>query len=72
MARTIEQERAQLEADEKKLGERRRQLAERARAELMKEVEKSGLVKGDPEQVRAILDAVKAMGVAEVAKRLTA
>ena len=39
MARTIEEERAQLAAEAKKLDERRRQLAERERSELLKEVE---------------------------------
>ena len=47
MARTIEQEREQLAAEGRKLEERRRQLAERERSELLKEVEKSGLLKGD-------------------------
>ena len=72
MARTIEQEREQLAAEGRKLEERRRQLAERERSELLKEVKKSGLLKGDAEQIRAILGAVKSMGVAEVAKRLAA
>lgn len=79
MARTIEKERAQLDAElalleagRQKLNQRRRELAERERAELMKEVEKSGLLKGDAEQVRSILGAVKSKGVAEVAKLLAA
>ena len=72
MARSIEQERVQLEADAKKLGERRRLLADRERAELMKEVEKSGMFKGDPDQIRALLAGVKKLGMAEAAKRLTA
>ncbi len=72
MARTIEQEREQLAAEERKLGERRRQLAERERLELLKEVEKSGLLKGDGEQIRSILAAIKSLGVAEAVKRLAA
>jgi hypothetical protein len=44
MARSIEQERAQLEADEQRLNERRKQLADRERSGLLKEVEKSGLM----------------------------
>ena len=41
--------------DAKKLDERRRLLADRERAELMKEVEKSGMFKGEPDQIRALL-----------------
>ncbi|KAK0351342.1 hypothetical protein LTR94_025323 [Friedmanniomyces endolithicus] len=72
MARSIEQERAQLEADEQRLNERRKQLADRERSELLKEVERSGLMKADPAQFSAIIGAIKKLGIAETVKRLTA
>ena len=72
MARSIQQERAQLEADEQRLNERRKQLADRERSELLKEVERSGLMKADPVQFSAIIGAIKKLGIAEAVKRLTA
>mgnify|MGYP003335118954 CR=1 FL=1 len=72
MARSIEQERAQLEADEQRLNERRKQLADRERSELLKEVERSGLMKADPAQFSAIIGAIKKLGIAETVKRLEA
>ena len=52
MARSIEQERNQLLADEQRLAERRKQHDERVRTELMKDIEKSGLLKAEPEQFK--------------------
>ena len=72
MARSIEQERAQLEADEQRLNERRKQLADRERSGWLKEVEKSGLMKADPAQFNAIIGAIKKLGIDETVKRLTA
>ena len=72
MARSIEQERKQLEAEEQRLSERRKQLAERERSDRLKEVEKSGLMKADPVQFSAIIGAIKKLGIAETVKRLTA
>ena len=72
MARSIEQERKQLEAEEQRLSERRKQLAERERSDRLKEVEKSGLMKVDSAQFTGILEAIRKLGATETLKRLTA
>ncbi|PZU05734.1 MAG: hypothetical protein DI606_19145 [Sphingobium sp.] len=72
MARSIEQERKQLEAEEQRLSERRKQLAERERSDRLKEVERSGFMKADSAQFTGILEAIRILGTTETLKRLTA
>lgn len=72
MALSIEQERQQLEAEEQRLADRRKKLLERERAERLKLVEQSGLLKADGAQFESIMTAIKKLGIEEVDKRLTA
>ena len=72
MALTIEQERQQLEADEARLADRRKKLAERERKERLRSIEQSGLLKVDGAAFEGIMKAMKSLGMDEVAKRLTA
>ncbi|WOF45549.1 hypothetical protein KNJ79_19590 [Sphingopyxis indica] len=70
MARTLEQERAALETEEKRLGERRRRLEEREREQAIGEVEKSGLLRIDAKRLGGLLARIRALGIDEVEKRL--
>ena len=70
MAKGIEAELRQIEADEEKLRQRRARLAEQERAEVQKRLEKSPLAKLSLAQTEVLLGRVKALGVDEVLKRL--
>ncbi len=72
MARTLEQERAAIEADERKLEERRLRLEEREREQAVAAIEKAGLLKLDAKRLGSILGRIKSLGVDEVEKRLAA
>ncbi|WP_412549603.1 hypothetical protein [Sphingomonas sanguinis] len=72
MARTIEQERAALAEDERRLTDRRRQLEERERDEAIKALDRAGLLKLDPRRIESLGKRIKALGVDEVEKRLAA
>ena len=71
MALSIEQERQQLEADEQRLVDRRKKLAERERAERLRLIDQSGLMKADGAIFEALMQAFKTHGIEEAAKRLT-
>ena len=70
MAKGIEAELRQIEAEEEKLRQRRAKLAEQERAEVQKRLEKSPLAKLSLTQAEVLLSRVKALGVEEVLKRL--
>lgn len=70
MANTVEQERAAIEADEKKLADRRRKLVEREQSERQRAIGKSVLMKLDQERLETMLARMKDLGVDEVEKRL--
>ena len=72
MARTIEQERAALAEDERRLTDRRRQLEERERDEAIKALDRAGLLKLDPRRIESLGKRIQALGVDEVEKRLAA
>ena len=72
MALSIEQERAQLEAEEQRLADRRKRLNDRERTERLKSVEQSGLLKADGARFDRIMSAIKKLGIEEAARRLTA
>ena len=72
MARTIEQERAALAEDERRLTDRRRHLEERERDEAIKALDRAGLLKLDPRRIESLGKRIKALGVDEVEKRLAA
>lgn len=70
MANTVEQERAAIEADEKKLADRRKKLVEREQSERQRAIGKSVLMKLDQERLETMLARMKDLGVDEVEKRL--
>ena len=72
MARTIEQERVALAEDERRLADKRRQLEEREREEVIKALERAGLLKLDPRRIESLGKRIQALGVDEVAQRLAA
>lgn len=71
MALSIEQERQQLEAEEQRLADRKRRLNERERAERLKVIDQSGLMKADGARFDAVMKAIKALGIEEAEERLT-
>lgn len=71
MALSIEQERQQLEAEEQRLADRKKKLNERERAERLKVIDQSGLMKADGARFDAVMKALRALGIEEAEKRLT-
>lgn len=69
---SFEQEKAAIAAEEKRLAERRKKLAEREDAERLKAIGKSVLAKLDRERLDTLLQRIKALGIDEVEKRLAA
>jgi len=72
MARTLEQERAAIAAETQKLEERRQRLEEREREQAITDIDKAGLLKLDAARRERLLGRIRALGIAEVEKRLTA
>lgn len=72
MPLSLEQERAQIQADEKRLSDRKRKLADKEKAELLKLVDQSGLSKLEPARLAALMERIKTLGVEDVEKRLAA
>ena len=72
MARTLEQERAAIAEDERKLEERRQRLEEKEREAAVQAVEKAGLLKLDGKRLSVLLTRIRSLGIDEVEKRLTA
>jgi protein required for attachment to host cells len=72
MAKSLDAEMAAIEAEERKLGERRQVHRSRVREAAIGEVEKAGLLKLPLDRLEALMKAVKTLGVDEVEKRLTA
>jgi len=72
MAKTLEQEKAAIEEDARKLDERRRKLEEREREQAIMTIEKSGLLKVEPQRLTILSERIKALGIDEVTKRLAA
>ena len=72
MARTLEQERAAIEEDARRLEERRQKLAEKERDQAIQAVDKAGLLKLDPKRLDDLAGRIRKLGIAEVEKRLAA
>jgi hypothetical protein len=71
VAKGLQSERRQIEAEEAKLKERRNRLIQLERADLMKRLEKSPLAKMPTDQLDRFLTSVKTLGMPEVLKRLS-
>ena len=72
MARTLEQERAAIEAEALKLEQRRQRLEERERDQAISAIEKAGLLKLDAGRLAGLLGRIRKLGLAEVEKGLAA
>lgn len=72
MARTLEQERAALAEDERKLEDRRQKLAEKEREAAIQAVDKSGLLKVESKRLSTLMARIRSLGIDEVEKRLAA
>lgn len=72
MARTLEQERAAIEQDARKLDERRQRLEEKEREAAIQAIDKAGLLRLDGQRLSDLLGRIKALGMEEVEKRLAA
>jgi hypothetical protein len=72
MARTLEQERAAIEGEARKLEERRQKLVDREREQAIQTVEKAGLLKLDSKRLAQLLERIRTLGIDEVEKRLIA
>lgn len=72
MARTLEQERAAIEEDARRLEERRHKLAEKERDQAILAVDKAGLLKLEPGCLDDLTARIRKLGIAEVEKRLAA
>lgn len=71
MAKGLESERRQIEAEEAKIKERRKRLEQLERADVKKRLEKSTLAKLPAAQLDQLLASVKTLGMPEVLKRLS-
>ncbi|AMK26134.1 MULTISPECIES: hypothetical protein [Sphingobium] len=72
MARTLEQERAALAEDERKLEERRQRLVEKEREAAIQAVDRAGLLKLEGKRLAGLMTCIRSLGIDEVEKRLTA
>jgi hypothetical protein len=72
MARTLEQERASIEEEAKKLEARRQRLEEKEREAAIVTVEKSGLLGLEAKRLAAIVARIRSLGIDEIEKRLSA
>ncbi len=72
MARTLEQERAAIEEEARRLDDRRQRLEEKEREAAIQTIEKTGLLKLDSKRLGGLVSRIRALGIEEVEKRLTA
>lgn len=72
MAKSLDAEMAAIEAEERKLAERRKAHQQRVRDAAIGTVEKAGLFKLSHDRLERLMKAVKTLGVDEVEKRLQA
>lgn len=72
MARTLEQERAAIEAEQQRLAGRLKALEDKERDVAIATVEKSGLLKVEGKRLTSLMDRIRTLGIDEVQKRLGA
>ena len=70
MARSIEKERADIEAEELRLAERKRQLGEREAEEVLGILKRSPLLRVGPARAKGLIDRLAKLGIDEVERRL--
>ncbi len=72
MAKSLDAEQAAIEADERKLAERRKALQAKQREAAIAAVEKAGLLRMPIHRLEGLMKAVKKLGLDTVEKRLEA
>jgi hypothetical protein len=72
MAKSLDAEMAAIEAEERKLAERRKAHQKKLRDTAIERVEKVGLLKLPLDRLERLMEAVKTLGMDEVEKRITA
>ncbi|MET3726058.1 MULTISPECIES: hypothetical protein [Sphingomonas] len=72
MAKSLDAEQAAIEADERKLAERRKALQAKQREAAIAAVEKAGLLRMPIDRLEGLMKAVKKLGLDAVEKRLEA
>jgi hypothetical protein len=72
MAKSLDAEMAAIEAEERKLAERRKAHLKKLRDMAIDKVEKAGLLKLPLDRLERLMEAVKTLGVDEVETRITA
>jgi len=72
MAKSLDAEQAAIEADERKLAERRKALQAKQREAAIAAVEKAGLLRMPIDRLEGLMKAVKKLGLETVEKRLEA
>lgn len=72
MAKSLDAEQAAIEADERKLAERRKALQAKQREAAIAAVEKAGLLRMPIDRLEGLMKAVKKLGLDTVEKRLEA
>lgn len=70
MPRSLDQERQAIAADEGRLEERRRKLAEAERDEAIRSLDRSGIVRLPIERLSRLFDRVGKLGIDEAERRL--
>ncbi|MFC4595622.1 hypothetical protein [Sphingobium tyrosinilyticum] len=68
----MDKERAAIAAEEAKLAERKKQLADKEREASIKAIEKAGLMRLSPDDLEALLSRIHKLGIEEVQRRLAA
>lgn len=72
MAKSLDAEQAAIEADERKLAERRKALQAKQREAAVAAIEKAGLLRMPIDRLEGLMKAVKKLGLDTVEKRLEA
>ncbi|RSV32128.1 hypothetical protein CA234_23550 [Sphingomonas sp. ABOLE] len=72
MAKSLDAEQAAIEADERKLAERRKALQAKQREAAIAAVEKAGLLRMPIDRLEGLMKAVKKLGLDAVEKKLEA
>ncbi|MGN8001392.1 hypothetical protein [Sphingomonas pituitosa] len=72
MAKSLDAEQAAIEADERKLAERRKALQAKQREAAIAAIEKAGLLRMPIDRLEGLMKAVKKLGLDTVEKRLEA
>jgi septal ring factor EnvC (AmiA/AmiB activator) len=71
MAKSLDDERAAIAAEEERLLERRKRLADRERDAALQTIERTGLLRQPLDRLTKIAEQMKKLGIDEICKRLS-